>query len=271
MVSIPIRPLFEVKGNALMLTLHYLDEHIVVVHKPSGLLVHRSNIDKYETRFLLQELRNQIGQQVFPMHRLDKPTSGLMVFALNKEVARTLTQAFTDRTVHKTYLAMVRGFVSDQSIDYPLLEEHDKMTDALKDPNKEAQSAFTELRTLATGEFDQPVGRYPQARYSLVELKPETGRKHQLRRHMSHIRHPIIGDTTHGDGKQNKYAREHFDLNRLALVAYKLAFAHPVTQQALAFEANIDGDLLGAFSVFANRDLSGATETEIKVLLGIDK
>ena len=109
-----------------MLKLLYQDEHIVVVHKPSGLLVHRSNIDRHETVFLIQQLRDQIGQQVFPVHRLDKPTSGLMVLALHKTAARELSNSFTEKQVSKAYIAIVRGYVSNQVIDYPLKEEQDK-------------------------------------------------------------------------------------------------------------------------------------------------
>lgn len=237
-----------------MLKIHYQDEYLVVVHKPSGLLVHRSNIDRYETQFLLQTLRDQIGQQVFPVHRLDKPTSGLMVFALSKEIAKLLGQAFADRQVEKSYLAIVRGFTEDQVIDYPLKEQLDKMTDNMANQDKEAQDALTSLQLMGTAQVDIPVGRYQQARYSLVKLFPKTGRKHQLRRHMAHIRHPIIGDTSHGDGKQNQYARKHLSLHRLGLIAYSLSFAHPITAHKLHFEAQIDEDLLAAFAIFAPLD-----------------
>jgi len=233
-----------------MLKLHYLDEHLVVVHKPSGLLVHRSNIDRHETRFLLQELRDQIGQRVYPVHRLDKPTSGLMVFALNKACAQYFTQAFTEKTVEKTYLAVVRGYVDNQVIDYPLKEQLDKMTDAMVQADKAAQSALSEVDVLGKVELPIPVGRYPQSRFSLVRLKPHTGRKHQLRRHMAHIRHPILGDTSHGDGKQNAFAREHLNLHRLGLIAHTLAFTHPVGGEALRFTAEIDDDLAKVFSIF---------------------
>lgn len=233
-----------------MLKILYIDQDIVVVHKPSGLLVHRSTIDKHETRFLLQILRDQIGQHVYPVHRLDKPTSGLMVLALNKQAAITLTQSFTARETEKSYLAVVRGYVTDQIIDYPLKEIHDKMTDQLADKDKGAQDAITHLQQLATAEVNQPVGRYASARYSLVSLHPKSGRKHQLRRHMAHIRHPILGDTTHGDGKQNKFARRYLNLHRLALIAYTLSFPHPTTNEYLQFNTEIDDDLQGVFELF---------------------
>lgn len=239
-----------------MLKLLYQDEHIVVVHKPSGLLVHRSNIDRHETAFLIQQLRDQIGQQVFPVHRLDKPTSGLMVLALHKTAARELSNSFIEKQVSKAYIAIVRGYVSDQIIDYPLKEEQDKMTDRLADKNKAAQSAISELQLLAQAELPFPLGKHNSARFSKVKLIPQTGRKHQLRRHMAHIRHPIIGDTTHGDGKQNRYAREHFGLARLALLASELAFVHPESGLSMSFTTQADDDLASAFGVFESAFLT---------------
>ena len=105
-----------------MLKIIYHDDDIVAVHKPSGMLVHKSNIDRHETVFLLQALRNQIGQYVYPIHRLDKPTSGIILFALNRVVAKCLSDAFVNKQVEKAYIAVVRGYVEDQTIDYPLKE-----------------------------------------------------------------------------------------------------------------------------------------------------
>ncbi len=234
-----------------MLKILYLDQDVVVVHKPSGLLVHRSAIDRHETRFLLQMLRDQIGQHVYPVHRLDKPTSGLMVLALHKQAATRLTSSFTERQTKKSYLAVVRGYVNDQVIDYPLKELHDKMTDHLADKDKSAQDAVTQLKLIDTVEVPEPVGRYASARFSLVKLFPRTGRKHQLRRHMAHIRHPILGDTTHGDGKQNKFARSYLNLNRLALIADELSFPHPTSNECQQFTTDIDDDLKRVFGLFA--------------------
>lgn len=233
-----------------MLPILYLDDDIVVIHKPSGLLVHRSNIDKYETKFLLQILRDQIGKSVYPVHRLDKPTSGLMIFALNKHCAQILTQSFTNKTVSKSYIAVARGYVDDQLIDYPLQEKHDKMTDSLAKKDKASQAAITKVRCLDQVELPMPVGRYQQARFSLVHLSPQTGRKHQLRRHLAHIRHPIVGDTTHGDGTQNRFVRQHFNLQRLALIAHQIRFLHPITEQYMSFNTSVDDDLSSIISIF---------------------
>jgi len=228
-----------------MLEILFQDEYLVAINKPSGLLVHRSPIDQYETRFALQMTRDQIGRHVFPVHRLDKPTSGVLLFALSSEVASALTKQFTATTIHKTYLAVVRGYTNNSGvIDSDLQEELDKMTDKLADKDKPAQSAITHYERLATTELPYPVGRYDTARYSLVSLQPKTGRKHQLRRHMKRIYHPIVGDTTHGDGKQNKFLREQFGLDRLMLHAISMGFLHPVTGKELLINASAPKDFL---------------------------
>jgi len=228
-----------------MLEILFQDEYLVAINKPSGLLVHRSPIDQYETRFALQMTRDQIGRHVFPVHRLDKPTSGVLLFALSSEVASALTKQFTATTIHKNYLAVVRGYTNNSGvIDSDLQEELDKMTDKLADKDKPAQSAITHYERLATTELPYPVGRYDTARYSLVSLQPKTGRKHQLRRHMKRIYHPIVGDTTHGDGKQNKFLREQFGLDRLMLHAISMGFLHPVTGKELLINASAPKDFL---------------------------
>jgi len=221
-----------------MLPILYQDEHIVVIDKPSGLLVHRSMIDKHETRFALQMTRDQIGQYVYPVHRLDKPTSGVLVMALSSEIAAKLSEQFTEKVITKKYIALVRGYtLPDGCIDYALKEELDKMTDKKAQQDKPPQVAVTHYKTLWQGEVPIAVGRYPSSRYSLLSLTPETGRKHQLRRHLKHIFHPIVGDTTHGDGKHNTMFRERFALNRLLLVAKELGFEHPVTGELIQFAA----------------------------------
>ena len=221
-----------------MLPILYQDEHIVIIDKPSGLLVHRSLIDKRETRFALQMTRDQIGQYVYPVHRLDKPTSGVLVMALSSEFAAQLTEQFTQKQVSKKYVALVRGYTDDNgTIDYPLQEQLDKIADKNTKPDKPAQDAVTHYETLWKGEVPIPVGRYSSARYSLVSLTPETGRKHQIRRHMKHIFHPIIGDTTHGDGKHNNMFREQFALSRLLLVAKEIRFNHPESGESITISA----------------------------------
>ncbi|WP_027157968.1 tRNA pseudouridine(65) synthase TruC [Methylobacter luteus] len=219
----------------------YQDDHFVAVDKPAGLLVHRSDIDRHETRFAVQMLRDQLGRRVFPVHRLDKPTAGVLLFALNPEAARQMMAVFMGDSIRKTYLAVVRGHTAEtDTIDYPLKEELDKMTDAKADPDKQAQTAVTRYRRLATVELPHAVGRYPSCRYSLLQLSPETGRKHQIRRHMKHIFHPIVGDTTHGDGRHNDFFRAHFNCHQLLLAATGLAFTHPYSGAEMNIKAPLD-------------------------------
>ncbi len=224
-----------------VLDILYQDEYIVAIHKPAGLLVHRSMIDKHETRFAMQLLRDQIGQHVYPVHRLDRPTSGVLVFALSSDIARILTEQFTLKQVEKTYFAIVRGHAEEKGrVDYALKEKLDKIADKKAKQDKPAQAAVTDYQTLTKFELDFPVGRYQSARYSLLKLTPITGRKHQLRRHMSHINHPILGDTTHGDGKHNKFARQQFQFEGLALTCQKLVLTHPVSEDKLEIHTNFD-------------------------------
>ena len=229
----------------------YQDEHIVVINKPSGLLVHKSPIDKQETRFALQELRDQIGQYVYPVHRLDKPTSGVLLFALNAEVAKTMSQLFRDNLVQKEYIAIVRGYTESKGeIDHPLKQMLDTKVQKEKGITKEEQDAQTEYERLATVELPYPVSRYPVARYSLVKLLPRSGRKHQLRRHMKHIFHPIVGDTKHGRGEHNNLFREKFECHRLLLHAQKMVFMHPVSKKKLVIIAPMDQVFEDLFKIF---------------------
>jgi len=221
----------------------FQDDWLVAVNKPAGLLVHRSAIDRAETRFAMQLVRDQIGRRVYPVHRLDRPTSGILLFALDAASARRLSDQFSSASIAKTYLAVVRGYTDTAGlIDYALCEQHDRMTDALADQHKAAQAAVTSYRRLATVELPCAVGRYASARYSLLELKPRTGRKHQIRRHLKHIFHPVIGDTTHGDGRHNRLFRDRFDCHRLLLAATRLELAHPQHGRRLVIDAPLQAD-----------------------------
>nr|WP_260842258.1 tRNA pseudouridine(65) synthase TruC [Gilliamella apicola] len=172
----------------------YQDNNLIAINKPEGWLVHRSWLDKNETVVVMQTLRDQIGQHVYPIHRLDRPTSGVLVFALSSDIAHLLSQQFAEKQIEKTYHAIVRGYVDgEDTIDYPLVEELDKIADKFASKDKPAQEAITFYKGLSKIELPIAVGKYSTARYSFVELKPQTGRKHQLRRHLKHIFHPIIG------------------------------------------------------------------------------
>lgn len=224
-----------------MLDIIYQDEHLIAVNKPAGWLVHRSWLDRHETVFVMQTLRDQIGQHVFPVHRLDRPTSGVLLMALSSDVARALSQSFEQHKTEKIYHAVVRGYVEEALvIDSPLVEEQDKIADKFATQPPQIKECVTHCQPLATVEKDVAIGRYSTARFSLLELRPETGRKHQLRRHMSHIRHPIIGDTAHGDLRQNRGVVNHFQSHRLMLHASHLNLIHPITLQPLNLTAKWD-------------------------------
>lgn len=224
-----------------MLEIIYQDRWLVAVNKPSGWLVHRSWLDRHETVFVMQTVRDQIGQHVFTVHRLDRPTSGVLLMALSSDVARLLSLQFEQHQIQKTYHAIVRGWLEgEETLDYPLTEELDKIADRFSEQDKAPQPAVTHWRSMAITEQPVAIGRYPSARYSLVEMLPQTGRKHQLRRHMSHLRHPIIGDSAHGDLKQNRGAAQHFGMNRLMLHASSLQLEHPITGEPLVLHAALD-------------------------------
>lgn len=221
------------------LELLYRDEHLVAINKPPGLLVHRSAIDRHERRFALQLLRDQLGCHVYPVHRLDKPTSGVLLFALSAEVARQLAGLFEQQQIGKNYLAVVRGHCPLQGqIDYALKPEIDKFEMRSGSATKPAQAALTHYRRLATVELPVEVDRYPQTRYSLVQLHPLTGRRHQLRRHMKHIGYPIIGDAKHGKGVHNRYVARHYDCKRLLLACTGMTLVHPVSGVQLSLRAD---------------------------------
>lgn len=226
---------------AAPLNILYQDEHIVAVDKPSGMLVHRSFLDKHETVFVMQTLRDMLGQHVFPVHRLDRPTSGVLLFALSSDIARVLGQQQEQKHWQKHYLAVVRGYLTEGGeLDYPLKEQLDKIADKFSRDDKAAQSAITRYQPLAQVELPIPVSKYPAARYSLVALQPITGRKHQLRRHLAHLRHPIVGDTSHGDGKHNALFKQHFNCRRLLLIAKQLQLPHPITGEAIVLTAGLN-------------------------------
>lgn len=230
------------------LNIIYQDAFLVAINKPSGLLVHRSPIDKHETRFAIQLLRDQIGQRVYPLHRLDKPTSGVLLFALNSELTQQV--ASTWHNVRKTYVALVRGHARAEAyIDHPLTYQNDRLGDADKQTGT-VQEAQTTVRCLATTELDVAIDRYPKTRYSLVRCEPHTGRKHQIRRHLKHISHPIIGDAKHGKGIHNRYFAQHFQADRLLLAATQMQLVHPVTQQDMTLTAPISGSFAALIDRF---------------------
>ncbi len=220
-----------------LLEILYQDEWLVAINKPAGMLVHRSFLDKHETIFVLQTLRNQLGRHVFPLHRLDRPTSGVLLFALSSEIAALMND---QQKWQKLYLATVRGYVTEpQFLDYPLVEQLDAIADKHAKTDKAAQQAQTQIWPLATMELPFADSRHATSRYSLVYLQPITGRKHQLRRHLAHLRHPILGDTTHGDNKNNRRFSEFSGFNRLHLHALALQFQHPILANTVFVQTSL--------------------------------
>lgn len=227
----------------MALSILFHDKNLVAVNKPAGILVHRTKMDFGQTESIVNLLRDQIGAQIFPIHRLDKPTSGVLVFALSSEIAKIMSQEFIERRVHKKYLAVVRGRMNEEiSVDHPLKEELDKISDKMAKKDKPAQEALTHFSPLANTELPVSVDRYPTSRYSLVQAMPVTGRKHQIRRHLRHINHPIIGDTTHGSAKHNKFFENEFKTKRLLLACTEMTFTHPKTNIPMTLKAPLSED-----------------------------
>jgi tRNA pseudouridine65 synthase len=216
-----------------MLELLYQDDALIAVNKPAGLAVHRSKMVGNAESFLIDELRAQVGDTVFLAHRLDRATSGVLLVARSSEVAAALGEQFMGRDVHKDYLAVVRGWPepTEGLVDYPLPGSRET------GPRREAR---THYRRLATVEVPIALGRYPQQRYALVECTPETGRFRQIRKHMAHIHHPIIGDCQHGRSDHNRLFKQYFGCHRMLLHAQRITLAHPVSGAPLAIDAPLD-------------------------------
>lgn len=284
----------DVDPEKPVLNILYQDEFMVAVNKPAGLFVHRSYMDKDEIYFALQLVRDQVGQYVYPVHRLDRPTSGVLLFALTKEVATKLSKAFankssqagfkselkvqtevqvntqvdqqgkveeftvdqnidgSDLAMVKTYYALARGHlaVPTDLIDHPLKEKLDKLGDKNVSRDKPAQSAQSYYQVKQQGSLPIKVGKFDSVRYSLIEVRPITGRRHQIRRHLAHLRHPILGDINYGDNKQNPFFIEHFGFKRLMLIAKSLEFNHPISKQRIKISAPFDEQWQQIFTTF---------------------
>ena len=216
----------------MKLEILFQDEYLVVINKPHGLLVHRSKIANDAKEFAIQILRDQIKQVVHPVHRLDRKTSGILLFGLSSEINSMMQQQFMNREVTKKYLAFVRGHIEEVgTIDYPLKKE-----------DGTEQEAVTHFKLLKRGELPFPSGKFDSSRYSFIELNPETGRMHQIRRHLAHVFHPIIGDRPHGCNKQNKLFLERLNMNTMLLHASELSFTHPITKVKIELKAPIHSE-----------------------------
>ncbi len=205
----------------------FVDAHLIVVNKPSGLLVHRGWANDDDVAMF--RVRDMLGAHVYPVHRLDRGTSGALVFARTREAAATLTASFESRQVDKRYLALVRGEpAASGTIDHPIPRSAEKGPGAPRVP------AVTHYRLVARSTVD---------RCSLVLAIPETGRGHQVRRHLRHLGHPLVGDVNYGRGEINRRYRAEYGLHRLALHALDIAFDHPVTGARIAVTAPMPDDM----------------------------
>ncbi|MCH7396651.1 pseudouridine synthase [Belliella sp. DSM 107340] len=215
----------------MLLEILFEDDHYIAINKPTGLLVHKTKLAKDEIPvFAMQLLRDQIGQWVYPLHRIDRPTSGVLLFSKSPEAAALLQPLFPTSEIEKHYLTVVRGIPAEENwiIEHPLK----------KDLDGELQECKTEFWKLAETEIPySSTPRYPTSRYSLLQAYPHTGRMHQIRRHLAHARHYIIGDSTHGETRQNRFFREKLDSHKLLLHAWKLNFKHPINQELIEIKA----------------------------------
>ena len=214
----------------------YRDERLAAVNKPSGLIVHKSARASDHDNCLTR-LRAQLGRHVHPLHRLDRGASGVLVFALDPDAARVLHTAFAERRVHKAYLAVVRGFP----------QERGTIERALRDEAGRECEARTHFRRLAQVELPHAVGRYASARYALVLAEPESGREHQIRRHLRSLDHPLLGDSNYGDGAHNRFFRARFGSSRLVLHAAAWRLSHPEGGRELEIRAPLPAELVALF------------------------
>ncbi|MBY6210817.1 pseudouridylate synthase [Microbulbifer agarilyticus] len=228
------------------------DDHLIAAYKPEGWLVHRSDIDKHEDRILLQYLRDLVGQHLYPVHRLDKPTSGVIVFGKSGDAAAKLQAQLDSDTSVKQYLAVCRGFCPEQGvIDHPLPPVAD-FKHQRKRPKSELprQKAITHFRRVDTVELPFAVDRYPSSRYSLVQVELVTGRRHQIRRHFKHLSHPLIGCPKYGKSTHNRFFAEQLHCARLLLHAYRLSIQHPVLAEKLELVAAPRGCFMSLIDQF---------------------
>jgi tRNA pseudouridine65 synthase len=209
----------------------YRDEWLAVVNKPAGLMAHASALARGEEDFLHDRLREQLGCKIYLIHRLDRATSGCLLIAFDNATASALGQQMMTRDVEKHYLAICRGWPEERfTIDYALDGGPGK---------PEKKMAVTEFVRLATAELSLPSAHHETSRYALMQCMPITGRFRQIRRHLKHVFHHLIGDTSHGDGRHNRHFRM-LGVHRMLLHAHRLQFKHPHTGEAMNIKSDLD-------------------------------
>ena len=227
----------------------YRDDWLAVVDKPAGLMVHDSALARGETDFAADRLREQFGKPIFLVHRLDRATSGCLLLAFDRDTASTLGKAVMAGGIEKDYHAVCRGWPAEQqfTVDHPLDGGPGK---PLKKP---AQTAF---EVLATCELEVPSAGFDTSRYALLRASPITGRFRQIRRHLKHLSHHLIGDTSHGDGRHNRQFRM-LGIHRMLLHAQRLGFAHPQSGAAMRVEAPVTDAEFGKALVLFDKSMTG--------------
>ena len=219
----------------------FADEHLAVIDKPAGLMVHDSKLARGETDFAADRLREQFGKPIFLIHRLDRATSGCLLLAFDRDTASTLGKNLMSQDFIKEYLAVCRGWPDESfTIDHPLDGGPGK---------PEKKPAVTHFQRLATGELPVPSNGFESSRYALLRCQLETGRFRQIRRHLKHAFHHMIGDTSHGDGRHNLQFRMR-GVHRMLLHASRLSFTHPLSGERIAVDAPLDEEWRKAFTLF---------------------
>jgi len=221
------------KESMILPELLHVSMHYVVAFKPSGFATHFTRGIPKDKNLMIW-LRNTLKQHVYPIHRLDRPTSGIILFGLNSQCASKLGRLFANREVKKTYHCLVRGWMRDQELRYSLKP---------LEGEGERKEAMTSFKVIKKFEIDVAVGPHSTTRYSWVEALPLTGRTHQIRRHCSHLRHPILGDSRYGDGLHNRFMQQQTQKRRLWLEASSIEFVDPFNGSSKRFSVPPQFDL----------------------------
>ncbi len=221
------------------------EDGFAVVAKPAGLMVHDSKLARGETDFAADRLRTQFGRPVFLVHRLDRATSGCLLLAFERDSASALGRALMAQAVEKDYLAVCRGWPADNAfrVDHPLDGGPGK---------PERKPACTQFDVLDRGELPEPAGGFDSARFALLRARPLTGRFRQIRRHLKHANHHLVGDTSHGDGVRNRIFRMR-GVHRMLLHAWRLRFPHPEDGSPVEVIAPPDAEYVAALDLFGWR------------------
>jgi tRNA pseudouridine65 synthase len=219
----------------------YADDRLAVVDKPAGLMVHDSKLARGEDDFLADRLREQLGRPIFLIHRLDRATSGCLLLAFDRDTASALGKTLMGGDVGKDYLAICRGWPAEDAFTV----DHDLDGGPGKPVKKPATTHFQKL---LTGELPVPSNGFPTSRYALLRCQPQTGRFRQIRRHLKHVFHHLIGDTSHGDGRHNRTFRMH-GVHRMLLHAQRLSFPHPQDGRRIEVQAPLDVEFRKAFAL----------------------